>query len=108
MTFNPAVWRPIAIVLSVLNLVGVWKYAGDPLHASAHAVVALGFALWAQRLRPGAGKTEKTELPPDRLESLEAELSRLRQELVETQERLDFTERMLAQGSEKRRVGPQE
>jgi hypothetical protein len=105
MTFNPAVWRPIAIVLSVLNLVGVWMYAGDPLHASAHAVVALGFALWAQRLRPASGKTE---LPPERLESLEAELSRLRQELVETQERLDFTERMLAQGSEKRRVGPQE
>jgi hypothetical protein len=105
MTFNPAVWRPIAIVLSGLNLVGVWMYAGDPLHASAHAVVALGFALWAQRLRPRSGTTE---LPPDRLESLEAELSRLRQELVETQERLDFTERMLAQGSEKRRVGPQE
>ncbi len=105
MTFNPAVWRPIAIVLSVLNLVGVWIYAGEPLHASAHAVVALGFALWAQRLRPGSGKSE---LPPDRLESLEAELSRLRQELVETQERLDFAERMLAQGSEKRRVGPQE
>jgi len=34
-------------------------------------------------------------------------VSRLRQELVETQERLDFTERMLARGPEKRNVDPQ-
>jgi hypothetical protein len=32
---------------------------------------------------------------------------KLRDELTETQERLDFAERVLAQGQETRRVGPQ-
>lgn len=40
--------------------------------------------------------------PPDlvgRLEAMEGEVAALRQELVETQERLDFTERLLADKS---------
>jgi hypothetical protein len=41
------------------------------------------------------------------LEALEAEVNKLRQELGETQERLDFTERVLAQGAESRRMGPE-
>jgi hypothetical protein len=41
------------------------------------------------------------------LEALEADMSKLRQELSETQERLDFTERLLAQGLETHRVGQQ-
>jgi predicted nucleic acid-binding Zn-ribbon protein len=41
------------------------------------------------------------------LEAVETEVSKMRQELSETQERLDFTERVLAQGPEARRVGPQ-
>jgi hypothetical protein len=40
-------------------------------------------------------------------ESLEAEVSRLRDDLSEAQERLDFTERLVVQGQEARRVGPQ-
>ena len=40
------------------------------------------------------------------LEVLEGEVSTMRRELNETQERLDFAERLLAQGSESRRVGP--
>jgi len=42
-----------------------------------------------------------------RIEELEIEMGRLRQELTETQERLDFAERVLAQPQETRRVGPQ-
>jgi len=38
---------------------------------------------------------------------LEAEVTKLRQELSEAQERLDFVERLLAKGPETRRVGPQ-
>ena len=36
---------------------------------------------------------------------MEADLGELRRELTETQERLDFAERVLAQGAEARRVG---
>ena len=108
MTFKPAIWYPIAVVLSVINLVGAGFAAGqaEPGHATIHAALALAFGLWAQRLRRRPGGSE---LPAglEALEALEAEVSKLRQELSETQERLDFAERVLAQGPEGRRVGPQ-
>ena len=42
-----------------------------------------------------------------RLDALESEVGSLRQELSEAQERLDFAERLLAQASDPRRVGPE-
>jgi hypothetical protein len=104
MTFKPAIWYPIAVALSVINVAGVWFAApAEPLHATIHAGLALAFGVWAQRLRPGPGGSELQ----GRLELLEVEVSRLRQELSETEERLDFTERLLAQRPEARRVGPE-
>jgi hypothetical protein len=41
------------------------------------------------------------------LQALDEEVGTLRREMIEAQERLDFAERMLAQGPETRRVGPQ-
>ena len=41
------------------------------------------------------------------LQALDQEVATLRREMMETQERLDFAERLLAQGSEPRRVEPQ-
>ena len=105
MTFKPAIWHPIAVVLSVINLVAVGFAAGsaEPWHATAHGVLALAFGLWAQRLRQGPGGSERQV----RLEVLEAEMSNLGRELSEAQERLDFAERLLAQGQESRRVDPE-
>ena len=40
------------------------------------------------------------------LQALDQEMGTLRREMIETQERLDFAERMLAQGHETRRVEP--
>jgi hypothetical protein len=108
MTFNSAKWYPVAVVLSVLNLVGAGFAAGqaEPLHAMGHVALGLAFGFWAQRLRLRPGGSELQ----DRLEALEAEVGQLgdlRQELTEVQERLDFAERLLAQGQEAQRVGPQ-
>jgi hypothetical protein len=108
MTFKPGVWQPIAVVLSAINLVAVGFAAGsaEPYHAAVHAGLAVGFGLWAQRLRQR--RAEGQPLPrEDRLEALEAELGGVRGELGEVQERLDFTERMLAQREEARRVEPE-
>ena|SRR5688572_2108051 len=101
MTFRSRIWQPTALILSALNLVGVGMAAGaaEPLHAGIHATLALAFWSWAQRLRQGP--REAGRLP--RLEALELEVRELRRELGEAQERLDFTERMLAQGVEARR-----
>lgn len=115
MTFKPAIWYPIAVVLSAVNLVAVGFTAdpAEPWHAAIHAALALGFGLWAQRLRQGRGASElqggrELQARLDALEdALEADLSKLRQELTETQERLDFAERLLAQGRDAGRVGPQ-
>ena len=41
------------------------------------------------------------------LQALDQEVGTLRREMLETQERLDFAERLLAQGPETRRVEPQ-
>jgi hypothetical protein len=41
------------------------------------------------------------------LRALDQEVGTLRQEMLETQERLDFAERLLAKGPETRRVEPQ-
>ncbi|MGH7671794.1 MAG: hypothetical protein ACREMC_02760 [Gemmatimonadales bacterium] len=105
MTFKPAIWHPIAVVLTVINLVGFGFAVGsaEPWHATVHAALALAFGLWARRLRQGRGGTED----PARLEALEAEVGNLGRELSETQERLDFAERLLAQRPASRRVGPE-
>jgi hypothetical protein len=105
MTFNPAIWRPTAMVLSAINLIAVGPAAAstEPWHAAGHAGLALAFGLWAQRMRHGPGRSDRE----DRLEALEAEVSSLRGELTEAQDRLDFAERLLAQGSEARRLGPE-
>jgi hypothetical protein len=107
MTFKPAIWFPIAVVLSVLNVLAAGFAIGqrEPQHAAVHGALALAFGLWARRLRQGPVGGELQ----DRLEALEAleiEVSNLRQELGETQERLDFAERLMAQGPESHRVGP--
>jgi hypothetical protein len=109
MTFKPAIWFPIAVVLSVGNLVSVPFTTAEPWHATAHAVLALAFGLWAQRLRKRASAGESPTVldSQEAVEALQAEVSKLRQELGEAHERLDFVERLLAQAPEARRVGPQ-
>ncbi len=108
MTFKPATWYPIAILLSVANVIGV-GFATGAVHSMTHAALAVGFGVWAQRLgrRRESEADEKSFETSDAIESLEAEMIKLRQELIETQERLDFAERMLAQRPDPRRVGPQ-
>jgi hypothetical protein len=110
MSFKSRIWYPIAIALSVINLVAVGFAAGEsqPWHAGTHAALALAFGLWAERLRRRRGSELQAPLEVlEALEALEGEVSKLGQELGEMQERLDFTERLLAQGAEVRQAGPQ-
>jgi hypothetical protein len=109
MKFKPAVWQPVAIVLSAVNLAGIGMAAAvaEPWHAGIHGALAVAFGLWAQRLgirKRGDGAVGDA-LPQERLDALEAEVGDLRRELGEAQERIDFTERLLAQAGETRRVG---
>lgn len=103
MTFKPKIWYPIAAVLCVVNVAAVWFAAApaEPMHATLHAAFAVGFGLWAQRLRQ---RRQEGELQAG-LEPLEFEVGQLRQELGEAQERIDFTERMLVKDRDSRRAG---
>ena len=97
MSLNPKIWQPVAAVLSLGNLVAVW-FAAQPAeawHASLHAVLAVGFALGAQRLgtRRRAASIGGESLSAEVLD----ELSILGSEVAELSERLDFAERVLAQ-----------
>jgi len=111
MTFKPAIWFPIAVALSAINLVGVGFAVGpgEPWHASIHAALALVFGLWAQRLRraPRDGQLQAPLDASEELAALDADVRRLRQEVSDMQERLDFTERVLARRPESPRVDPQ-
>lgn len=95
MTFKPAVWYPISLVLSVVNVASAWfaAQAAEPWHATIHATLAVAFAAWAQRLRRGPRRIEGQA----ELEELEGEIDSLRLQLNEANERLDFAERILAQ-----------
>jgi hypothetical protein len=110
MKFTTPTWRAVAIVLSAINLVatGFAAQAGEALHAGTHAALTLAFGLWAlqihHRLASGAGQDRLGE-GQARFEEIDAELANLRRELGEVQERLDFTERVLANQSEKRQLG---
>lgn len=101
MYFNPATWRPIAILLSVLNLGGLVMAlgAGEPGHAVGHVMLGVGLAFWVRRLGENDGERTTSFGRSDRqaqIEGLESDVDQLRRELAEAQERLDFTERMLA------------
>jgi hypothetical protein len=100
-TFKPRIWFPIAVLLSVMDLVAVWPAAaaGEAMHATAHAALALAFGVWAFRLRLGTGSREADA----EFDALELEANDLRQALAEAQERADFAERVLAQGEAERR-----
>jgi len=118
MTFKPTTWYPIAAVVAILNVVaaGFAAAATEPVHAGTHAALALAFGLWAQHLRSrrsekdiGSGEVAG-ELGSDfqaGLDALDAEVTRLRQEVSDVQERMDFAERLLARGPEKRGADPQ-
>jgi hypothetical protein len=67
------------------------------------AIIAYA-AIKIARLRPPRSDTLPSDAAP-RLEALERSVQGLQQELAETQERLDFAERLLAKARDERRIG---
>src|SRR5256886_14929592 len=110
MTFKPALWFPIAVVLSVANLVGVGFAAAsaEGAHAAIHAGLALLFGLWAKRLRQRLGRRDlATPLDaPEALAGLVADVNRLRHEVRETPDSLGFSFRLVAHGPVRRCAVP--
>ena len=93
MWFKHRAWIPVAWLLSLGNLVFVWTTAaggGAPMHVAGHAALAVLFALGARRLsdRQRGGMDD---------EQLQQTIDGMHARVQELEERLDFTERLLAQ-----------
>ena len=118
MWFRHRAWIPIAWVLSLINFGGAWFTAreGQPWHATLHALLAILFALGAQRLHARQlGKKPAADADVvERLSELEARLADLDKlhevegRLTELEERLDFTERALVDVRTRAQLPPKE
>lgn len=105
MTFKPAVWRPIAWILSAVNVGGLVfaMRAGEVPHAMLHGVLAVAFAWWATRLGRGPSGGELNRLQEQLeqqavvLEDTQALLASQANQIAELHERIDFAERLLTQ-----------
>ena len=109
MWFKHRGWIPVAWLLSVVNVAAVWFAArpAEPWHATAHALLAVGFALGARRLM----ERRRAEVPSERLrqtldhdEQVQQHVEGIQSRLQELEERVDFSERLLAQQREADRV----
>lgn len=109
MTFKPAIWRPIAWILSAVNVGGLFfaMRVSEPPHALLHAVLAVGFGWWAMRLGRGPGGSEVNKLQEQLeqqavvLEDTQALLASQANQIAELHERLDFAERLLTQARDR-------
>ncbi len=80
--------EPVVFLLAIMLVVGI----------PAFTMVKLA------RLRASRAESPSTDVAA-RLEELERGVQGLQQELAETQERLDFAERLLSKAREERRIG---
>jgi len=118
MAFKSGFWYPVALVLSIGNLIGIGFAVGEgePAHAMVHAALAMAFWVWAQRLRRGpgagggdiAGLKQQLEQHTTALEDTQAALASQSTQLMELQERVDFAERVLAQARDRLGTGNRE
>ena len=83
---------PVVVIIGLAILVGAG--AGIP----AWTILKLARLKAAQGAAPSSDTTA-------RLDAMEQRVEHLQQELAETQERLDFAERLLSQARAERRIG---
>ena len=107
MTFPPRIWKPIAWVLSALNVAAVWLAAqpAEPWHATSHAVLAVLFALWAQRLAARQRPVDSSDTDAQLLQRLDA-LDRIERTVESTAievERISEANRFMSRLLEERR-----
>lgn len=101
MWFSHRGWIPVAWLAAAVNLAAVWFAAapGEPMHATLHAALAVGFGLGARHLR----QRQRTQLQDQQLQEaleqnayLEETTETMQTRVRELEERVDFAERLLA------------
>ncbi len=113
--FKHRAWVPVAWFLSFANIAGAWFAArpGESVHATVHAALAVLFGLGAQHLALRKRATAEADML-ERLQDIEARLADVDTltgvagRLAELEERLDFTERVLAEVRGRVQLPPRE
>jgi hypothetical protein len=108
--FKHRAWIPVAWGLAVVNVAAVWFAArpGEPIHATLHALLAVGCALGAQRLaarQRGGDQHEQLQQTLEQNHQLQQNVDDMQARLLELEERQDFAERILAQHRDPQRSG---
>lgn len=85
---GPSVGQLVVIMLGSITILGIFAW-------SAAKIFGPIVQAYARRL---SGASTEQDLVVERVEALSQELEQLRTQLAETQERLDFAERLLSQG----------
>ncbi|HEY2825407.1 MAG TPA: hypothetical protein VGI83_07680 [Gemmatimonadales bacterium] len=70
------------------------------------AAIMCGTYIAVERMKQKRGGGADAEEALHRLDALEQELATVKEQLTETQERVDFTERLLAKQKDAGRLGP--
>lgn len=100
MRFKHPAWVPVAWVISLGNVGAVWfaAAAGEPWHATIHAILGTALAAGAIHLvsRRRAIVSGDLQEALDQNERLQQTLDAVQPRMQELEERLDFAERLLA------------
>lgn len=101
MWFKNRGWIPVAWLGSAVNLGAVWFAAtpGEPTHATLHAALAVGFGLGARHLQNRHRALLQDQQLQEALEQnayLEETTDTMHMRMRELEERVEFTERLLA------------
>lgn len=101
MRFQNRGWIPVAWLASAVNLGAVWFAAapGEPMHATLHAALAVGFGLGARHLRHRHRALRQDQHLQEALDQnayLEETIETMQTRVRELEERVDFAERLLA------------
>ncbi len=102
MWFKHRAWIPVAWLLSLGNLVAVWFAAlpAEPWHATTHALLAVLFAVGAQRLmarQRALLRGVEPALVDDRMNRLELAIDSIAVELERIGEGQRFVTKLLAE-----------
>jgi len=108
--FKHRAWIPVSWLLSLGNLAGLWFAAqpAEPWHATTHGLLAVLFALGAQRLemrRQALLRDDEPATPDERLRRLEHAIDSMAIELERIGEGQRFVTKLLSErGREPERV----
>jgi hypothetical protein len=114
--FKHRAWIPVGWLLAAANVGAIWFAAlpGEALHATTHGLLAVLFAVGAQRLSQRRTATLLDDDVVERMGELEAQLTELDRlpdpanRIAELEERLDFMERALVQVRERAQLPPKD